>query len=154
MAHKGIFTVSPHKVLGWLLIAEFLLLMGNTAMQILAFVYDHRYVYGLSTLFTFGEEKNFQTFFSELLLLSSAALLFLISPLERQEGRGSIYWVVLGIGFLLMAFDEVFSFHELLDDALKEQLGDKPRGVFYFPWVIPALVVSSVLGVVFVRFLR
>jgi hypothetical protein len=62
-------------------------------------------------------------------------------------------WVILSFGFLFMAFDEAFQFHERLNIPVGTLLGNGSLGVFYFPWVSPGIALVLVLGPYFLRFL-
>lgn len=95
-------------------------------------------------------EHNIPTFFSVLLLFFTTLLLVVITLLERQK----IHWVVLSIGFLMMAFDEAISIHERVGERIKPMLllGRDNLGIFYYAWVVPYLVIISLLALFFFRF--
>jgi hypothetical protein len=99
-------------------------------------------------------EHNIPTYFSVLLILIAAFLLAIIAAIKReQKACHASKWVILSVGFLFMASDEVFQFHERLNIPVGTLLGDGSLGVFYFPWVIPGIVLVFVLGLYFLRFL-
>jgi len=107
----------------------------------------------LAYLFYLDGERNVPTAFAVFLLLSSAALLWLVTALERQRGAPVLHWALLALGFLAMAFDEGWSFHERLNAPVREALGNRDLGIFYYGWVAPALVLVAILGAFFLRFL-
>jgi hypothetical protein len=108
----------------------------------------------LAYLFYLDGERNFPTAFSTMLLLAAALLLTIITFLEwRQRGHSIPYWALLTVGFAFMGVDEAWSFHEKLSASMRELLGGAHLGAFYYAWVLPALVLVLVLGLVFLRFL-
>jgi hypothetical protein len=93
----------------------FLLVLASVAGQISKFVFGHGRLKGLVVLFDVNYEGNIPTSYSVLLLLIAALLLAVIATLHRkQKAPHASKWAVLSFGFLLMAFDEAFSFHEML----------------------------------------
>ena len=107
----------------------------------------------LAYLFYLDGERNFPTAFSVFLLSSAAAALMVTTVLERQRRAPTLHWLVLALGFLAMAFDEGWSFHERLNAPVRAALGNRDLGIFYYGWVAPALVLVAVLGALFLRFL-
>ena len=107
----------------------------------------------LAYLFYLDGERNVPTAFAVFLLLSSAVLLSLVTALERQRGAPVLHWALLALGFLAMAFDEAWSFHERLNAPVRAALGNRDLGIFYYGWVAPALALVAILGTLFLRFL-
>lgn len=104
-------------------------------------------------LFNVNKEKNIPTGFSTLLLFFSALLLAVITLLKRQTGSRTLHWAILSFGFLFMAVDEAWSFHEMLIKPVRGLLGYDNLGVFYYAWVIPGIAVVLVITLIFYRFL-
>ncbi len=99
-------------------------------------------------------ELNAPAFFSGLLLLFAALLLSLTFYMKRRRDERKIApWAVLACGFLVMAFDEIVSVHERLIEPMREVLGGQDLGIFYFAWVVPAIVLVLGLGLYFSSFL-
>lgn len=97
-------------------------------------------------------ERSFYTWFSTLLLAFGGLLALVLSAHRDPTGPDfRLHWRVLGLGFLFLSMDEMLSFHEKLAEVLSGQLSTS--GVFTFVWVLPALAILPVLGVVFVPFL-
>lgn len=135
-------------------LAAFLLVLANMAGQFSTFVIGHDYVKGLVPLFDLNTERNIPTYYSMLLMLIAALLLAIIAILERQKRAPHMRkWAILSFGFLSMAFDEGFSFHERLILPVRTLLGGDDFGIFYFAWVIPGIVFVVILGLFFLRFL-
>lgn len=146
-------TLNPTAIARALGAIAFLLVLASVAGQLSAHLTGHDYVFGLVPLFNIDGERNFPTGFSTLLLLLAAALLAVIMVLERGRGRGgSGYWAVLSAGFLFMAADEAWSFHEKLIRPVRSLLGDQDLGMLYHAWVVPGMALVAVLGLVFLRF--
>lgn len=51
-----------------------------------------------------------------------------------------------------MAFDEAFAIHERLIEPFRTILGEENLGILYFAWVVPAILLISLLSMAFVRF--
>lgn len=133
------------------LITLFLLLIsiGTTAYRTLS---EHHYHPAL--MFDLNAEYNIPTFFSACLLLFTGLLLLVITLLEKNRLAVNVrYWGVLAWGFLFMSMDEVLSFHERLVEPIHQLLGARSMGIFYFSWVIPAILLIIVLMIYFRRFL-
>ena len=98
-----------------------LLILASFGVQLMVYLTGHDYIYGLVPLFHVDYERNIPTGFSVLLLLFAALLLAVITGLERsQAGSPMFYWASLSFGFLFMAADEGWSFHERLVRPVKE----------------------------------
>ena len=109
---------------------------------------------GLIPLFDVDQEQNIPTFFSVLLILFIVLLLGTIAVLAQKErGPHVAKWAILAFGFMAMAFDEAFQFHEQLVLPLQSLLGNENLGVFHFTWVIPGIALVLLLGVFYSRFL-
>ena len=113
---------------------------------------DVRY-HWLVRLFYIDCEQNIPTLFSSFLLFFAFLLLVFTAVVNRNRRTSSaIYWAVLSFGFLLMAVDEQFSFHEQLSLPMQNLLGGGHYGFLYFAWVIPGIAIVFILGLFFFRF--
>ena len=136
----------------------FLLVVISVAGQFVQYVGGHDYVYGLLSpaeqFFHVDREQNVPTLFSVLLLLCSASLLGLIALLKRQQQDPDLFkWVTLTCGFICLAIDEAWSFHERLIEPVRGLLGHDGLGIFYFAWVLPAMAGVLILALLFLKFL-
>jgi len=132
----------------------YLLVLLSIAGQFAKFVLGPTFLPGLVSLFYVDVEHNIPTRFSVFLILLVALLLAVIAKLKGKQRNPHVSkWTILSFGFLLMAIDEAFQFHERLNIPVGTLLGDGSLGFFYFPWVIPGIVLVSVLGLFFLRFL-
>ena len=124
----------------------------NLAMQFYRLIAHQEHVPALS-LFTLDGEHNIPALFSTALLIAASGLLGLIAMLARRErSPDTIKWVVLAAGFALMGLDESMSFHERLIDPMRSMLGGQHLGIFFFAWVVPAMILALALGAYFLPF--
>lgn len=91
---------------------------------------------GAAELFDVQNDKTIPTWFSSLLLLIAAILIW-----QLQRAGSSEPWATRGpllrtltAGFLLMSIDETASIHEHLNDPLAKWVA--PTGPFRFGWVL------------------
>lgn len=148
----GRITLNPHAILRVLAGIALFLLFCHVTLQLTSFLTGHPSIYGLVHLFNLDAEDNLPSAFSTLLLLLSSLLLTVIARLKWNQAMVG-YWVVLAVGFMLMAADEEFSFHEELIEPVRAILGTSNLGIFYFAWVLPAIALVTIIGLSFLKFL-
>lgn len=129
----------------------------SLACQFIIYVAQHDYVYGLlpviNELFRVSGERNIPTLFSVILLSLSVALLLAVGFGARHtHSSHAWYWISLAIGFVYLAIDEGWALHEELSDYLTHLIG-ATHGALFYPWVIPAAIISFAVGLVYARFL-
>ncbi|THI83582.1 MAG: multidrug transporter [Nitrospira sp. CG24A] len=151
-------TLQPVRLVGILGVIAGVLVTISLAGQLIRYVGGHDHVYGLlltsEKLFNVDNERNITTLFSVFLLLCAAFLLGLISILKRQpQDPDCSKWMILTCGFIYLATDEGWSFHEMLIEPIRKLLGHDNLGVFFFAWVIPAMAGVVILALFFLRFL-
>lgn len=101
-------------------------------------------------LFMLNRELNVPTWYSSTLLVVAAALLALIAGLTRLERAPSFSaWAGLALIFLYLSADEVASIHERYFGKLSPL---PEQGVFFYGWVVPAMVFVLILTVSYGRF--
>jgi hypothetical protein len=127
------------------------------ALQSYLIVSQQEHVVG-QTFFNLDKENNVPALFSTVLLLLAAMMLAFVSMLERQQGSpDASRWAILAGGFLAMALDEALAVHERFIEPVRSLLGAaggaQKLGVFYFTWVIPAIVLVVVVGAFFLPFI-
>lgn len=105
---------------------------------------------GFVRFFDLNKEKNAPALFSTFGLFLSGAALFTTAFQEYRLKRFS--WFTLGIIFLLLSYDELFSFHEDLIKPVRNYLN--VSGYLYFAWVIPYGIATAILAVLFYKFLK
>lgn len=146
-------TLDPASIVRWLACMAVLLIVASTAMEMVRYLDHHDYLFGLVRLFSLDGEQNIPSLFSTTLLLIASLLLAAIAMLEKGRlSPDTSKWVVLAVGFLLMAVDESVSIHEMLIPPMRRLLGGHGLGIFYFAWVVPAMLLVSVLAIYFLPF--
>ncbi|MEP4767720.1 MAG: hypothetical protein ABJY83_07415 [Roseibium sp.] len=102
--------------------------------------------------FALDAERNLGAWYSSLLLMLSAFLLYFCGGLSRARRlRGSYNWYLLAVIFVFLSVDETVGFHETLIDPLRSAFDAK--GIFHFAWVIPGMLAVFVAGLYFIPFL-
>lgn len=146
-------SLNPSSIARVLGVVAFLLVLASIGGQLMAHLTGHALAYKLAYLFDVDAERNIPSYFSTLLLLFAALLLAVITVLKRKAGSPVSSWAILLFGFLCLAADEAWSYHERLIKPVRELLGDDKLGVFYFAWVIPGIALVLVLALFFLSFL-
>ena len=88
-----------------------------------------------------GEESILTWFSSALLLVTSSALALLYIVKRNIHDPYQFYWLGLSLGFLFISVDEVAGFHET------------SNSITTYSWVVPGLLVASVVFAVYIKFL-
>lgn len=157
-------TLVPYVVARTLTIVTLILVLAHLGGQYSKLELGHGGLMGLVPLFNLSAEHNVPAYFSMLLMLYAALLLFIVGSLNRTQcSPHAAKWLVLAVGFVIMAFDEAFSAHERLmvpvrallgvTDPVGTVQGETVLGFFYFAWVIPGIIIVSLLALYFWRFL-
>jgi hypothetical protein len=117
-------------------------------------LYGYRPARFLLGIFDLNEEKNIPTLAEVALLLCSVVLLSM-AALRAQSAREETAtgWWILAAGFVLLAVDEAWSFHERLLQPMDAALGGMLPRYLSYSWVVPGLAVVAVVGVILLRFL-
>lgn len=103
-------------------------------------------------LIDLNREANFPSYFASVLLLFAAVLLAIVSLVQQQVGDRFVrHWRALSLIFVALSIDEALSLHEKTMPTLKQILG--ADGIFFYPWVIPAIGLVLVLLLVYLKFL-
>jgi len=99
-----------------------------------------------------NNEKNPSTFFSVLLLLGCAFLLWEISRRLPSSHPFVHHWRLLGLLFVGMAGDEWLLVHERVNEFLDDHF--YTTGFLYYDWVIPGSLFVVLTVLLYARFLR
>ena len=97
----------------------------------------------LMQLFDMNEEHNLPTWFSGFILLIATAFLGIVTRDKRSSGdqmKGR--WTILFLGFCFLSIDEIAGLHESLNSVIDPS------------WAWGGLIISVLLGVYFIPFLR
>jgi hypothetical protein len=107
----------------------------------------------LVKLVDLDREFSLPTWYSIVLLASTAALLGLVSWRKRGEGASEWrYWLLLAGVFTLFSVDEQVLGHESAGQIIGDQLN--AGGIFYYAWVIPASFAVAAAAVILLPFLK
>ncbi|CAK8721329.1 Multidrug transporter [Candidatus Electrothrix laxa] len=102
-------------------------------------------------------EKNIPSLYSAFAIFLCSLLFFCISSLEKKQGRRRCYWLGLAAVFLFLSLDESLALHEGLGDLTEEYIQQtgimQARGLLYFPWIIPYGILTTLLGMLYFRFI-
>jgi hypothetical protein len=153
VSHETDSVPAARRLVRVLSLAALLLLAGSLGGQAARLRLGHDHLHGLVPLLDADAERNLPSVFSTLLLAGAAWLLAGAGLAERRRGASWLPWAGLAAGFLVMAADEALSFHERLIRPMRAVLGGGDLGPFHFAWVAPALVLVTVLGLAYLRFL-
>jgi len=101
--------ITRRKFTSWLGLAVAFFCAMGIVVEILS---GHHQSRGWLVLFDLGEEWNFPTIYSALLLfLAAAVLLFIGVERRRNHGADFRHWIALSMIFCFLGFDEVLSIH-------------------------------------------
>lgn len=101
--------------------------------------------------FNLDAEGNIPNYFSTIFLLFIAILLGFITTFKmREKNSFATHWLILTTIFLLMSMDEAASIHDMISSPLKNIL--HTTGIFYFAWVIPAIIFVIIFFLNYFRF--
>ena len=101
--------------------------------------------------FDLGLEPSVPAFYSAVVLLACAGLLWVNGRTERGS-RDRWDWWILAIVFVALAIDESVMIHEMANDTLQQLLGTS--GVLFFAWIIPGALFTAAVAAFSLRLLR
>ncbi|MCP3995445.1 MAG: hypothetical protein GY722_10325 [bacterium] len=103
--------------------------------------------------FNLNNEENLPASLSGSMLAIVALLSLAIGLLRRRRRASeSVLWFVLAAGLFYFCIDELTQIHEQLSEPMRDTFG--LTGIFYFAWVVPAIVVLAALLPIAVKFTR
>jgi hypothetical protein len=145
------FNIRPRLVFRLLAGMITALVILSLAGQVSKYFLGHERLLGFVRVFHVDYEPSVPAVFTVLLLTANAVVLAIIAAAERRRGGRSLGWFGLAALFIYLAFDEGAELHDLATRPLRAafDLG----GVFHFAWVIPALVLVALFGLIYVRFI-
>lgn len=131
--------------------AVLLILLSIGFQAIKYFTPYYPYLDFLIVEFFADSEKNIPTYFSGLILLFSALLLFIKArDVQQKKGKFIFQWYFLCLIFVYLALDEVLVIHEQLTEPVRNYLNT--TGALFFAWYIPVIPVLILVGFYFLRF--
>jgi hypothetical protein len=151
MEHK--INLEPKKISLWLGSLTAFFAVISLIIQYRKFFAADKTAINLEPLFGLETELSLPSIYSVLLLFMAAVLLALVTILKKKEGARYVFnWFILTCGFFLMTLDEGASIHELLMEPMGKLMGSNTPRVFYYTWVIPALILVFIIGLLFIKF--
>jgi hypothetical protein len=145
-------TITPLRLLSTLIKIVCALVFCAVVTRLLFHYNKSPLIEELSYIFNLDEEHNIPAVYSFFQLLFASLLLALIAwHASKTKDRLSGYWWLMTILFFYIAFDELESFHERAGLWLHQHF--HTTGFFYFAWVVPAVIILLVLGIILIRFL-
>ncbi|NAZ83829.1 hypothetical protein GTR02_18625 [Kineococcus sp. R8] len=135
-----------------LLAAALALAVVSVGLQALRLLGGVTALQGLEPLLDVDREAGLPAWFSTLLLAAAAARLWALASAERAAGSPwHRHWRALSLVFGFLSADELTSLHERLTGPLRAALD--LSGALRFSWVVVAVPVVVVVGLLFLRFL-
>jgi hypothetical protein len=152
-------TISP-AIVGRVQAAAILsLTVMHVLIQVAHFGFGRDHLLGLTPLFDLNQENNIPTWYSGIVLFTTASALGVVAAAKHQaRARFARHWTSLAFIFLYMSVDELTRIHEKWGRLLEKPLGNlrDPQvmgGALRNLWVIPAFLVAAAIGLAYVRFL-
>ena len=131
----------------------------HVLVQIAYFGFGRDHLMGLTPLFDLNQENNVPTWYSGIMLFTTAAALGVVA-VAKSHARAPFarHWMVLAFIFVYMSLDELAHIHEKWGPLLETSLGGlrDPQvmgGALRNLWVIPAFLVAAAVGLAYLRFL-
>lgn len=101
--------------------------------------------------FFVNSELNIPTYFNTAILAIAAVLSFFIASAKHAvKDKFRFGWSLLAFVFLYLSMDEAVVIHEKFSALFKD--APDVGGWLHYKWVIPAMVILVILGLVFLRF--
>jgi hypothetical protein len=146
--------IDPAKLLRLLVVIVAALVVLSILTQAMLYLPDFMLRDLAADMFDVDNEQSIPTLFSALLLVSGGFLSFVIALLRRKAGGDyGRHWTALSLLLIYAGIDEFVEIHER-SLLLLRRWWDIDGGLFFYAWVIPALVFVSVFALAFVRFLK
>jgi len=146
-------SISPKKAAWTLIVIITLLIVGSSLAAYSKYVLGHGRLLGIVWMLDLDDERSIGTVYALLTLLVSAFLAAIIAYHKKSSGlRFANYWKILSIIFVFLALDEGIGFHEFIMRIMRE-MGEF-EGIFYFPWVIPGILLVLVFVIAYLPFLK
>lgn len=121
---------------------------------LVSYYFSNSFFIHAAPFFDLDNERNIPTVYTAL-LLGCCAFMCLITLQTAKAFTEKVIWVLAGIFYFLMAFDEFLGIHEALALPIRNYLSISNESIFFHAWVIPALSVTFLAGLVtLVLFIR
>jgi hypothetical protein len=133
-----------------------LLMLLNTVAIYLKYMYGtgNKAIYFLDQYFNMNYESNFPAFFSSIVLLFAALLLYVIYKLSDVASTYKRSWLMLACIFLFLSADEAIEIHERINGILRLFTQGNASGYLLWIWVVPYVMLAAAVGFYNIRLLR
>lgn len=131
------------------------LVLLHSVTQFAKFNAGHTRLLGLVRMFDLGNENNFATWYSSMILLLCAVLLLVIGlHVKNTRGTYAGHWLTLAGIFLLLSLDETASIHERANHLGRYfKQFNYFGGLFYQAWVAAGICFVLTIGAVYLKFI-
>lgn len=144
------YDIDPESVVRILFIVAVILAAAGLFGQFSTYFLGDGHLGGFVPLFNLDREMNIPTWFSSMLFLFSAILMWKAGDREVPHGLAfRKYWKGLAVFFVCISIDEVAAIHEMVVDPFRKWL--HAGGYLYFTWVVPAAVIVAGMAVLYWR---
>ena len=145
--------VDPRRVVRLCGVAIAMLCAAHLLMQWFRLNTGHEYVFGFVRLFNLDGEGNAPAWFSSLLLIACAAVLWIITAGVRRRRQPFVaHWGALAAGFTFMSLDETAGIHDAVVGQAIEDRFHPPGYALYF--AVPGAVITFAVLLAYLLFLR
>jgi len=150
-----IYTLNKKQILRNLFICIGILFVGHIFSVILIMNLSESQLesglyYKLMHTFNFNLEANLPTYFSSLVLMGNAFMLFLIGYCWKSQGRKYWKWLGMAVIFFILSIDEMIKIHDHFRSPMEKLFNTS--GIFYYAWFIPYGIVTIILGIAYFKF--
>ncbi len=128
-----------------------LLVMASLAHELIRSVTQHRQLWAYKWYFELSYEHNVPTYFSAFILGVTGIILAAIAKKNFKE-RFKWHWLILSIGFLYLAIDEVVIIHERLGQLVVMVI--EPEDLLFSDWAYAGLLIVITLSILFFSFYK
>ncbi len=156
ISSKDIIPLDLNRILKYLIVFfVFIIITGFSVVFVSQLKSNNHYINSFMNiyvrLFDMDKEANIPAWFSSFILLFSACLLLFISYYKDKNDSNQRYWKILAFIFLYLSIDELASIHEDFNNPVRSLL--HLGGIFYWSWIVPAILILVILFFYFFRFL-
>ncbi|HEY1022499.1 MAG TPA: hypothetical protein VGE06_09290 [Flavisolibacter sp.] len=113
---------------------------------------DSDFLRRLDAYFNFNHENNFPSFFSSILLLLSAFLLWVVYKSTAVTDTGRSRWLLLSAIFLFLTLDEAVRIHERIEQVTRLVFTSDAGGFLAWTWIIPYTLFAVAVALYNYRF--
>lgn len=151
-AETTVFRLRPGRIAAFLWTASFLVIALGLFREWYVTVFGFETIAEDMRHLAFNAEYCLPAWYTSLVLALSGALLAIVTASAARKGENYLFhWAILAVMFVGLSIDEATGVHELAIDPLRNELG--LSGFFHFGWVIPGMVLVTLVGLAYLPFL-